>query len=204
MKKIILASRSPRRKELLQQINLVFDIYPSSADESFDSGNSPEEIVCELALRKATEVSQQFADALIIGADTIVTFRDHILEKPGSEEEARRMLQMLSGEQHQVYTGVALCKTDHSKKITKTTSFAEKTEVIFGELNTENIAEYVRTGSPMDKAGGYGIQDDFGAIFVKKIIGDYYNVVGFPLHSFYNVMDSFAPEYLPEINDPNS
>lgn len=204
MRKIILASKSPRRKKLLQQINLSFDIKPSSADESFDSRLPPEDIVCQLANRKSTDVASQFGNALIIGADTIVAFRNTILEKPANFDEARRMLQTLSEQTHQVYTGVSLCKTNASKEITNTTTFAEKTDVLFGKLKSHHIENYVSSGSSLDKAGGYGIQDDFGAIFVKKIVGDYYNVVGFPLHSFYNKMCSFAPEYLPQINSSDA
>lgn len=199
MKTIILASGSPRRKKLLQQINLSFDVHASSVGESFDSNLSPEEIAQELALRKATDVAPSYRNALVIGADTIVVFKGQILEKPDSHQEAHEMLQGLSGQTHQVVTGVALCKVDESYNITDTTTFTEQTDVIFGELDPYNIETYVAGGSPMDKAGGYGIQDDFGAIFVRRIEGDYYNVVGFPLHSFYNTMKSFAPEFLPHL-----
>lgn len=195
MNKIILASASPRRKKLLQQINLSFQVQPSLIDESFDSTLSADQNVQQLALRKSKDVATQFKDALVIGADTIVVLNDQILTKPANHKEARNMLMQLSGQTHQVYTGVGLCKVnDHN--ITDTITFMEKTEVVFGDLNPEDIDTYVSDGSPMDKAGGYGIQDDFGAIFVKQIKGDFYNVVGFPLHSFYTVMHSFAPEYL--------
>lgn len=199
MKTIILASGSPRRKKLLQQINLSFDVHVSSVEETFDSNLSPEEIVQELALRKATDVAPFYRNTLVIGADTIVVFKGQILEKPDSHQEAQEMLQALSGQTHQVLTGVALCKVDGSHNITDTTAFAEQTDVIFGDLDPDDIEAYVAGGSPMDKAGGYGIQDDFGAIFVRRIEGDYYNVVGFPLHSFYNTIESFAPEFLPHL-----
>ena len=200
MKTIILASASPRRKKLLQQLNLPFEVHPSPVDENYDPALLPDEIVQQLALRKAQDVASRQADALIIGADTIVVFKDSILEKPVDADEARRMLQDLSGHTHQVYTGVALCKTDHKNNIIDTTTFFEITNVMFGDLNLRDIDRYVAGGSPMDKAGAYGIQDDFGAIFVKRIEGDYYNVVGFPLHRFYTVMNTFASEYLSLIN----
>jgi septum formation protein len=165
-------------------------------DESFNIKLNPEEIVQQLALRKAKDVAAEFKDALIIGADTIVVFENEILTKPAHAEEAKTMLGRLSGETHQVYTGVSLCKVDSNNNITKSTAFFEKTDVTFGALNPEDIDAYVASGSPFDKAGGYGIQDDFGAIFVKRIEGDFYNVVGFPLHSFYKVIHTFAPEFI--------
>ncbi len=196
---IILASASPRRKKLLQQINLPFEVQKSSVEETFDASLTAEEIVQQLALRKSEDVAPHFSDALVIGADTIVVFGDEILEKPSGRDEAYDMLSYLSGNTHQVYTGVALCKVDSSNNITDTLTFVESTDVTFGNLNPEDIKAYVASGSPMDKAGGYGIQDDYGAIFVKQINGDFYNVVGFPLHAFYNVMNNFAPEYLTEV-----
>lgn len=200
MKTIILASGSPRRKKLLQQLNIPFEVHPSPVDENYDSSLAPDKIVQELASRKARDVASHHPDALVIGADTIVVFRDKVLEKPATKNEALRMLKELSGNTHQVYTGVTICKTDAENNITDTTSFYEITDVVFGELDPNDIERYVAGGSPMDKAGSYGIQDDFGAIFVKRIGGDYYNVVGFPLHTFYNVMNRFAPEYLSLIN----
>jgi len=193
---IILASASPRRKKLLQQVNLDFQVHPSSVDESYNPELSPDKIVCQLALRKANEVAPKYPNALVIGADTIVTFKDDILEKPATTDEAANMLQRLSGQTHQVYTGVALCKTDEANNILDRSTFFEITNVTFGDLNPTDIDAYIAGGSPMDKAGGYGIQDDFGAIFVKRIEGDYNNVVGFPLYSFYNTVRKFAPRAL--------
>jgi septum formation protein len=193
---IILASASPRRKRLLQQINLPFRVDPSSVDESINLKLSPGKIVRQLALRKAKDVSAKYKDALIIGADTIVVFENEVLTKPAHAQEAKNMLSRLSGETHQVYTGVGLCKVDSSNNIIENTSFFEKTEVTFGSLNPDDIDAYIASGSPFDKAGSYGIQDDFGAIFVKRIEGDFYNVVGFPLHSFYKIMHDFAPEFI--------
>lgn len=198
MRKIILASGSPRRKNLLQQINLPFEVKVSSVDETFDPNLPASEVAQELALRKARDIAQQCTNALIIGADTIVVFEDKILGKPADNHEAQKMLQRLSGNEHHVLTGVALCKVS-SQNITDTTTFVEQTKVVFGDLNSDEIETYIANGSPLDKAGSYGIQEDFGAVFVKRIEGDYYNVVGFPLHSFYNTMKSFAPEYFPQV-----
>ncbi len=201
---IILASGSPRRKKLLQQISPDFQVHPSAVDESYDPNLSPDEIVCELAMRKANDIAPKYASALVIGADTIVTFGNEILEKPATPDEAVNMLHRLSGQTHQVYTGVALCKTDETNNILDHTTFFEITKVMFGNLNPADIDAYVAGGSPMDKAGSYGIQDDFGAIFVKRIEGDYNNVVGFPLHSFYNTVRKFAGEFLPNTGSSQS
>ncbi|NGP86827.1 Maf family protein [Fodinibius halophilus] len=197
MKQIVLASASPRRKKLLQQINLPFEVHPSSVEENYNPEWSPGKIVKELSLKKGKNVATDFSSALVISADTIVTFEDTILEKPEDANEAYDMLTQLSNNTHQVYTGVALCKTDQINNIAGTKTFFEVTDVTFGKLNPQDIKNYVEGGSPMDKAGSYGIQDDFGAIFVKRIEGDYNNVVGFPLHSFYNTVRNFAGEFLP-------
>lgn len=196
MKSIILASASPRRKKLLELINLPFEVIPSPVGEAFDPGLSPPEIVETLALRKAKDVASGKKDKLVIGADTIVVFEDEILEKPDSPKQAVEMLQRLSNNTHQVFTGVALVKTDGKGNIRDSCSFAERTDVVFGELDPEDVSRYVDSGSPMDKAGAYGIQDDLGALFVEGIEGDYYTVVGFPLYAFYQTMKQFAPEYL--------
>lgn len=200
MKKIILASGSPRRRKLLEQINIEFDVIVSGVEETVESKSSPQEIVRDLASLKAEEVSSRVSDALVIGADTIVALDNVILEKPENESEAIKMLRKLSGRNHRVLTGVALYKVDESQNIVARHTFWEQTIVTFGAIEERDLRAYVKTGSPMDKAGGYGIQDDFGAIFVKGINGDYYNVVGLPLYSFYQTMKSFAPEYLEQSN----
>lgn len=196
MKTIILASGSPRRKKLLQKIGFDFTVHASDVPEDYESHWSAIKIVETLAHRKARSVSSHYGNALIIGADTIVTFNDKILEKPSTPSEAAIMLQQLSGNSHKVLTGVSLLKTDSSNKITDSTTFIETTNVIFGDLPSKLVNAYIETANPMDKAGAYGIQDAHGALFVKAIEGDYYNVVGFPLHRFYNTMRSFAPEFL--------
>lgn len=200
MKPIILASQSPRRKKLLQQIDLPFIVQVSSAEESYDPNAAPEEIVQLLATRKASDVAPAHSNALVIGADTIVAYGHSILEKPDTPDHANEMLSSLSGDSHYVYSGVALIKTGERGNITESCAFFERTIVTFGELTDKEIEQYVRTGSPMDKAGAYGIQDDWGALFVERIEGDYNNVVGFPLFRFYQTMKQFAPDYLPQAN----
>lgn len=193
---IILASQSPRRRKLLEQIKLDFIIEPSSCDESINADEDPPAIVQTLALRKAEDVAENKRNALIIGADTIVVFNNQILGKPFSKKEAKNMLHTLGGSRHKVLTGVALVKTDPKENILKKETFVEETEVFFGHLTETEVEAYVAGGSPMDKAGGYGIQDDWGALFVERIEGDYNNVVGLPLYALYQHIKSFAPEVL--------
>jgi len=195
--RIILASKSPRRKYLLEQINLKFDVIASTVLEYTEDELTPAEFAEKMALSKASDVARSVNNALIIGADTIVVHDDEILGKPVDDEDAKRLLKRLSGHTHNVYTGVALLKTDNNGEPERSITFYSKTNVVFAKLDDKEIEEYVNSGSPMDKAGAYGIQDDWGSLFVKRIDGDYYNVVGFPLQKFYTMMKSFAPEALP-------
>jgi len=197
-KLIVLASASPRRKKLLEQIGLEFIQSPSDVDESISSGMDPVETVTKLAALKSAEVASRFQNALIIAADTIVVYNEAILGKPADKKEAAEILETLSGKTHLVITGVSLRLTDDSGRITSSHEFNEQTKVTFAALSHEEIEAYIATGSPFDKAGAYGIQDDWGSVFVSSIEGDYYNVVGFPLHTFYQTLKTFAPEYLPK------
>lgn len=174
----ILASASPRRKELLAELIQDFEIIPSKADESVQGYTSPKNLVLYLASIKAEEVVKRSENAgkVVIGADTVVAFDGKVLGKPKDEEDAFRMLKMLSGKTHAVYTGVSFQVHKGRKYYAQTK--AQKTLVYFNELSDEWIREYIASGSPMDKAGAYGIQD--GGL-VKKIRGSYTNVVGFPL-----------------------
>jgi len=181
--KFILASNSPQRKKLLNILNIPFDVIPSKVEENFDPDLAPEILVCKLALKKAQLVSSLYPDFIVIGADTIVVLKNRILGKPSTLSEAREMLQILSGETHTVYTGVALVK--QSDEVTY--SFYEQTEVTFYPLSSDMIDYYVQTFSPLDKAGAYGIQD-WSACFVESISGCYHNVVGFPLPKFVSVL----------------
>ncbi len=183
MKKIILASGSPRRKELMELMGFSFEIQPAKGEEVI-TATEPEKVVEELSYQKAKEVleSRQDDDMLVIGADTIVAYQGEILGKPKDTEDAKRMIGMLQGNHHQVYTGVTVFEKKNGEQ--KSLTFFEKTDVYVAEMSQEEIAAYVDTKEPMDKAGAYGIQGKF-APFVEKIDGDYYNVVGFPVSRFY-------------------
>lgn len=174
MQNLILASSSPRRKELLENLQLSFQTISSDVDENYDPNWNPDDVVMELALRKARAVSKQHPDSFVIGSDTVVVNENTILGKPQNRQEAYSMLQSLSGKTHSVYTGVAIVTP------TKEYTFFEKTDVLFWELSDEEIYSYLDTGEPYDKAGGYGIQG-FGGLLVKEIKGDYFAVVGLPL-----------------------
>jgi len=190
---VVLASSSPRRKNLLEQINLSFDVCPSAIDEIADESLLPELVVVDLAEQKGRDVAEKKPNSLIIAADTIVYFDNQILGKPASRDEAYQMLKKLSGNSHAVYTGVYAAKTNDSDIVNSFTMF-EKTIVTFGALTDEEILKYIDKESPYDKAGSYGIQDDLGCLFVERIDGDYNNVVGFPLYKFYRSLVSTFPE----------
>lgn len=174
MQRLILASSSPRRKELLENLRLEFEISSSDADESFSEDLSPSEAVMELASRKSVTVAASYPDCFIIGSDTVVVHEGEILGKPAGEQEAFAMLRKLSGRSHSVYTGVSILSPE------KETRFYEKTDVTFWDLSDEEIDTYIKSGEPFDKAGGYGIQG-FGSMLVKEIKGDYYTVMGLPV-----------------------
>ncbi|MBD3274813.1 MAG: septum formation inhibitor Maf [Candidatus Marinimicrobia bacterium] len=185
VKPVILASASPRRADLLRQIGLEFHIQPSSVDEPppEELKMDPVQIAEHLALLKAEDVAANHDTALVIGSDTVVWNSDAILGKPANRRDAYSMLSALSGKRHTVTTGVALI----SKPNQTTLVFHESTRVVFRALSEEEIHDYIDTGEPMDKAGGYGIQG-FGALLVDHIEGDYFNVVGFPLTAFYKAL----------------
>lgn len=174
MKQLILASASPRRRDLLTQIGLEFGILPSTIEEKTNE-TEPVKLVAELALMKASDVARR-VEGLVIGADTIVVDGKTVLGKPRSKEEAVEMLQRLSGRQHQVMTGVAVVDSETGDQWVD----VEITQVCFRELTLQEIQHYVDSGEPMDKAGAYAIQQK-GALFVNAIEGDYFNVVGLPL-----------------------
>ncbi|MBN4056179.1 septum formation inhibitor Maf [Rhodothermus sp. AH-315-K08] len=185
----VLASKSPRRKKLLEALGLRLVIQPSDAPEIIEPGLSPAEVVQQLAKIKAADIAQGAPESLVLGADTIVVLNHQILGKPRDPAEAREMLSQLSGQTHTVYTGIALIHLASNRSETR---FAA-TEVSFGILTDEEVNRYVKGGSPMDKAGAYGIQDDAGALFIDGISGDYNNVVGLPLRTLYlMLLDSFS------------
>ncbi|MDI6403097.1 Maf family protein [Balneolaceae bacterium ANBcel3] len=193
---IILASASPRRKLLFQQMGLDFQVIPAHCDETMDPGLSPGKAVEAVALRKALHIADGKENRLIVGSDTIVVLDGDTLGKPEDSDHAFTLLSRLRNQTHQVYTGVALVHTGSEPSDKQIRCFHERTDVTFGNLSDADIDAYIRTGSPMDKAGAYGIQDDLGALFVERIHGDYYNVVGFPLFRFYQEVNKFAPGFV--------
>lgn len=179
--KIILASASPRRKELLGKMGLEFEIIPAKGEENVTK-SLPWEVVEELSFQKAKEIADmQQEECIVIGSDTIVAKGEEIMGKPKDEVDAFRMLSEIAGNVHQVYTGVTLIRTGANAKVI---TFAEKTEVHLYPMSDEEKKAYIATKDPMDKAGAYGIQGDF-AVHVKGIEGDYYNVVGLPIGKVY-------------------
>jgi septum formation protein len=194
----ILASGSPRRKRLLSQIGLQFEVRPSDVDETPPANLPPAELTEMLALKKAVEVALTRPEALTLGADTIVVYDGRILGKPSDPAEAEKMLWMLNGRTHTVYTGIALVHPASQRSCTA----SEATQVTFGVMDANEIAAYVATGSPLDKAGAYGIQDDRGALFISRIDGDYYNVVGLPLHRLYRMVKEHFSDLLTTDQNP--
>jgi len=186
--RLILASQSPRRRLLLKQIGLGFTVRPSRVEELFSPRESPGNNAKRIALEKAFDVARSTSRGIVVGADTIVVIDGAILGKPGTRKEARAMLMRLSGREHVVYTGIALVDAKSGMFL----SDVERTKVRFRSLGRREVAEYVASGAPMDKAGAYGIQDDYGAVFVEKVDGCFYNVVGFPLARFYTLLTEFV------------
>ncbi len=177
IKPLILASRSPRRIALLRQIGFNPAIIPPDLDEENDLSLSPSENAERLALDKANAIARGIDNGIVIGADTIVDIDGQMLGKPVDRDDAIRMLSLLSGRTHEVHTGFALVDRPSDKRV----SGVEVTRVTFRRIPLEEIEEYVDGGSPMDKAGAYGIQDDYGAVFVTRVEGCFYNVVGLPV-----------------------
>ena len=178
---LILASASPRRKELLEKIGLPFTVQPAMGEERITQ-KSPAAVVMELSRQKAEEIAAaQTEDCIIIGADTVVARGEKIMGKPKDAADAKQMLRSIADDCHQVYTGVTLIRTGaHPQSVT----FQEKTDVCLYPISDAELDAYIASGDPMDKAGAYGIHGDF-AIYVKRIVGDYYNVVGLPIGRVY-------------------
>ena len=187
---IILASGSPRRKELLTQAGLSFRVLVSDADERVDPALSPAEQVAAISRRKADAVAETVgSEPLIIAADTVVSFGGRVMGKPRDRAEAVGMLSALQGNTHEVYTGLTV------RQGARIVTHAERTAVTFRPLSAEEIDAYVATGEPMDKAGAYGIQG-LGGVFVEGIAGDYFNVMGLPLCRLAVILKSFGVEVL--------
>lgn len=192
---IILASKSPRRRELLRFLGIdKFIVVPPEADEEIKEGSTPVDTVCNISREKAAEIYLKHPDSLVIAADTMVFLGDSALGKPSDEDEARRMLTMLSGNKHTVITGVTvICG---GKELTK----SESTDVYFKELSSDEIDDYVSTNEPMDKAGAYGAQG-LGSVFIKRIDGDFYNVVGLPLFKLNEILSEMGISIFKLIKD---
>ena len=181
---IYLASKSPRRRKLLNQINLNFKSITVDLEEKIIPGEKPSTSVKRLSKEKLEIARQKVNHGIIITADTIVVLNRKVIGKPKDKKEAKRFLTKLSGKVHSVYTGFSIYNSENKTLLTD----YEKTFVEFRRLNEKEIDDYIKSGSPMDKAGAYGIQDDFGAVFIKKINGCYYNVVGLPLTKVYQTL----------------
>lgn len=180
---IILASASPRRKELMGLLNIEFEIKTKNIEEIIDSNKLPAQIVEDLAVQKATAVAIENQDSIVIGCDTIVVNDGKILGKPKNEENAFEILKSLQDSTHKVYTGVSIiCE---KQKLHRT--FYECTDVVMKAMTDDEIKRYIATKEPMDKAGAYGIQG-YGSVFIKQIVGDYFNVVGLPIQKLYDIL----------------
>jgi len=177
MKEIILASMSPRRKEILELIGIPFQVVVSHVEEKI-ADLPPVEVVQDLARQKAEAVAAEYPDAVVVGADTIVVVDDMILGKPADRADAERMIRMIQGRSHEVYTGVAICDVQGAY------TFAEQTKVYIREMEDAEIQEYLDTEEPYDKAGAYAVQGRF-ARYISKLEGDYYNVMGLPACQIY-------------------
>lgn len=187
MRKIILASSSPRRTQLLKQIGLAHTIVKSDVDEKISEHISPRKQAENLSLQKAKAVAKNYPDALIIAADTIIVLGKKIIGKPKSKKDAKRILRLLSGKPHKVFTGFTLIDTANKKTITD----SEESTVYVKKLTEKEINAYVASKEPLDKAGAYGINEK-GAVIIEKIEGDFSNVVGLPLYKLSQTLEKFG------------
>jgi septum formation protein len=183
---IILASKSPRRQQLLQLMNINFKVVLKEVDENYPEELTPPEIAVYISEKKAKAFDETITNEIVITADTIVSVADQILGKPENEEHAFEMLSLLSGRKHEVITGVTLLAVNRLK------SFYEVSEVYFKALSPEEIRSYIKTCKPFDKAGSYGIQEEIGLIGIERINGSYTNVVGLPTHRLYEELREFS------------
>ena len=186
-RRIILASSSPRRKELLRLLGLNFEVDPGNYEERMDLNVPPRTLARFLSRKKADAVAAKYRDAIVIAADTFILFRGRLMGKPHTEQEASRMLEALNGKTHSVITGFTVIDTTTGKRVSKSV----ETKVSFKRLAAAEIESYVKTGEPLDKAGAYAIQG-LGSVIVRKIDGDYFNVIGLPLSSFADALKKFG------------
>lgn len=186
MNKIILASQSPRRKQLLEWAELPFEIIVKDTSEDFPPGMEPEEVAVYIARNKAIAVQEEAGDRTVLAADTIVVLGDHIIGKPVHREDAVSMLLALSGEKHKVITGVVIRQAEREQ------AFADITEVEFHDLTIDQIEFYVDKYKPYDKAGAYAIQEWIGVVGIKSVQGDFYNVMGLPVSRVLRELEKFV------------
>jgi len=191
MKEVILASASPRRKELLEKIGLRFKVEPSNYAEALPSGLAPHELAQKISLEKAKVVAGKHKNAIVIAADTLGVIDSQILGKPHTEKEARKMLATISGKSHSVITGFSIIDAGTGKTISRSV----ETKVYIRKLTPAEIDAYVKSKEPLDKAGAYAIQG-LGAVLVEKIEGDYFNVIGLPLSALAEVLKEFGVNIL--------
>jgi septum formation protein len=187
---IYLASKSPRRQQILKMIGMRFTVIETNTNEDEHFAQTPSDYVLSLSQKKANDAALKISNGIVLAADTIVYIDGQILNKPKDADDARRMLKLLSEKTHQVYTGFTLLRI-HDKK---TLSDFGVTDVTFRRLDEDELEEYIKSGAPFDKAGAYGIQEDMSALFVEKINGDFYNVVGLPLPKFYLALKKFLAQ----------
>ena len=189
MKRLILASESPRRKEILEKLGLEFEIIPSNYEEDLKAKKDPVELAKFLSLNKAKDVANKInGNAIIIAADTFIVLEGDFLGKPKDDQDAKKMLKSLSGKTHEVITGIALIDTSSNQEITDTSI----TKVTFKSLSSKEIQAYINTGEPLGKAGAYAIQEK-GAAFVSKINGDFFTVMGLPLYLLAEQLKNISP-----------
>ena len=188
---IILASKSPRRKELLSMLGLNFTVQTADIDETMDPSQTPAHEVAAVSARKAAKIAQQHPDDIVVAADTIVVIDGKILGKPKDEEDAARMLRLLSGRTHTVYTGLSVSRGGARQ------TEVVATEVTFRNLTDAEIRAYIKTGEPMDKAGSYGIQG-YGSMFVSRLNGDYFCVMGLPVCTLAGMLRELGVQVLEE------
>lgn len=191
MEDIILASSSPRRKEILNKYNIKHISYKSNIVEKINSDDKPEVVAMGLAFQKSLDIANDFPNKIIIGADTIVVYKNEILGKPKNKDDAIRILSLLNGNTHKVITGISLIQTNQGIKVVS----YESTKVRFRQMDIEFIRKYVETGEPFDKAGAYGIQD-YGGLLVEAIDGSYLNVVGLPLVKLDKLLIKYFKKYI--------
>jgi len=187
MKKIILASSSPRRKEILLKTGLSFEIQESNYEEDMSLPMSPEDLSEYLSLGKAKSVADKNSDAIVIAADTFIVYEDKCLGKPKTKLLAREMLNMLNGKENNIITGVTIIDTTNNHIV----SFHEITKVFMKQMSSETIEAYINTGEPLERAGGYSLQEK-GAILVEKIDGDFFNAMGLPLNRLAEELKDFG------------